>query len=97
MLILKQDHFDVPVGFRPIALCNVIYKIMSTIIVNRLKTILPILISPDQTRFDKGRQILDSIITTNKAIHSLHALKSKGMMMKLDLDKSYDCLSWTSL
>ena len=57
-LILKQDHSNVPAGFKPIALYNVIYKIMSTIMVNCLKPILPTLIYPKKTGFFKGRQSL---------------------------------------
>ena len=45
-LIPKQENFDEPSSFRTIALCNVIYKILSMIMVNRLKPILPSLISP---------------------------------------------------
>jgi len=61
-LILKLEKVDEPQGFRPIALCNVIYKIIATIMVNRLKSILLELISEEQTGFVKGRQIVDGII-----------------------------------
>ena len=64
--------------------------------VNRLKPILPTLISP-QIGFVQGRQILDGIVTTQEAIHSLKSLKSKGMMIKLNLSKAYDHLSWSFL
>jgi len=43
-----------PQGFRPIALCNVIYKIIATLIGKRLKPLLPNLILPDKTRFVEG-------------------------------------------
>ena len=88
-----MEKCDTPSGFRPIALCNVIYKILSTIMVNRLKPILPALISPEQTGFVKGRQILDGIITAQEAIHYLRQLKAKGMLIKLDLAKAYDSLN----
>ena len=55
-LIPKQQNADTLVGFRPISLYNVIYKILSTIMVNRLEPLLPTLISPEQTGFVKGRQ-----------------------------------------
>jgi hypothetical protein len=48
--------------FKPITLCNVSYKIMSKIIVNRLKPILKSLILPNQVGFFAGRQIWDNFI-----------------------------------
>ena len=96
-LIPKQENTDRPVGFHPIALCNVIYKILSTIMVNRLKPLLPSLISPEQTGVVTGRQILDGIVTAQEAIHSLKSTKTKGMLIKLDLAKAYDRINWPYL
>lgn len=62
--------------------------------VNRLKPILLNIISLEQTRFVKGRQILDGIVTIVVAMHSLKEKKIKGMLIKLDLSKAYDRLSW---
>ena len=95
-LIHKQENVDRPVGFRPIALCNVIYKILTTIMVNRLKPLLPLLISLEQS-FVTGRQILDGIVTAQEAIHSLKSIKTKGMLKKIDLAKAYDRINWSYL
>jgi len=57
--------------FHPIALCNVIYKVISKVIANRLKPLLPLLISPKQSGYIEGHQILDGIILTHEIIHSL--------------------------
>jgi hypothetical protein len=93
-LIPKEDKVENPNKFHPISLCNVIYKLISKIISNRLKPLLPSLISPEKTCFVEGRQILDSIILTHELIHSLHTSKKPGMLIKLDLSKAYDSLSW---
>lgn len=97
VLIPKTDHSEEPQGFRPISLYNVIYKIMATIMVNRLKPILPGLISQEQIGFFKERQIVNGIVTAQEAIHSLKSQKTKGVMIKLDLSKAYDRLSWKHL
>ena len=54
-LIPKEMGVDTPGKFRPIALCNVIYKIISKVISNRLKPLLLMLISLEQCGFLEGR------------------------------------------
>ena len=96
-LIPKENGTEDPGKFRPIALCNVIYKIITKVIANRLKPILPLLISPEQAGFVEGRQILDGIILVHETIHSLKQSKTPGMLLKLDLSKAYDKLNWNFL
>eukprot|EP00253_Pinus_taeda_P018242 PITA_18242 len=61
-LILKQDIAQTPDKFRPIALCNVVYKIISKVVANKLKPLLPTLVSGEQSGYVEGRQIIDNII-----------------------------------
>ena len=96
-LIPKTANSDTAQGFRPIALCNVIYKIISTLIAKRLKPILSSIISPEQTGFVEGRQILDGLVVSQEVVHSLKQKKEMGMMIKLDLSKAYDRLNWNYL
>eukprot|EP00253_Pinus_taeda_P015908 PITA_15908 len=56
--------------FRPISLCNSSYKLVSKIIANRLKNILPDIIPENQGGFIKGRNILDNIVLVQEAVHS---------------------------
>lgn len=62
--------------------------------VNRLKLILPDHISPKKTCFFKGCQITDGIIVAQEVIHSLKISRTPGMLIKLDLAKAFDRLSW---
>eukprot|EP00253_Pinus_taeda_P017898 PITA_17898 len=96
-LVPKVEEANTPEKFRPMALCNVIYKIISKVIANRLKMILPGIISQEQSGYVEGRQILDNILLAQEMIHSLHSRKVAGMLMQLDLSKAYDKVSWTYL
>ena len=93
-LILKEEQPSKPEKFRPIALCNMIYKFISKVIANRLKPLMPLLISPEQTGYVEGRQILDGIILTHEIIHSLKICKKPGMLLKIDLSKAFHRLNW---
>jgi hypothetical protein len=83
-----------PNKFHPISLCNVIYKIISKFIALRLKPLLPNLIVPEQSGYVEGCQILDSILLAHEVSHSLKVSKTIGMLIKLDMSKAFDKLSW---
>ena len=82
--------------FRPISLCNVVYKIIAKSLANRLKPHLPDYIDPAQQAFIEGRRISDNIIIAQEITHSF-ALKSweyHAFMLKIDLAKAFDRLEW---
>lgn len=76
--------------FWPISLENVIYKIISGILVWHLKPLMKSIIEPVQTWFVEGKQIMDGIIVAHEAVHSLKSWKTQGMIIKLDMSKAYD-------
>ena len=81
-------------NWRPISLLNVVYKIGSTCIANRLKNVLPSLINEDQTGFMKNRYIGDNIRLVYDLINYLQAKNKPGLLICLDFEKAFDSLSW---
>ena len=74
-----------------------VLKIITKVMANRLKPLLPGLVSQEQFGFVEGRKILDGIILTQEMIHSLKQTKIPGMLIKVDLAKAYDKVSWRFL
>jgi hypothetical protein len=99
VLIQKGDNPSSFKDFRPISLCNVVYKLISKVLVNRLRPILSRIVSPLQSSFIPGRSTKDNAIVLQEMIHHLRKKKSKkgDLILKLDLEKAYDRLDWRFL
>ncbi|XP_004292397.1 PREDICTED: uncharacterized protein LOC101292185 [Fragaria vesca subsp. vesca] len=85
--------------FRPISLCCTVYKIISKIIVDRVRPLLRKWISPNQVSFVPGRHISDNIMIAQELLHKCKSSKGvEGFMAwKVDLSKAYDKLNWNLL
>jgi hypothetical protein len=95
-LIPKCVGADCLSKFRPIGLCNTIYKVVTKIIVLRLRPLLDKLISPLQTAFVPGRKGIDNMIIVQELVHSLSLKKGLAgfVAIKIDLEKAYDRIEW---
>lgn len=97
-LIPKRPGASAISDFRPIALLNTIYKVISRLLVKRLKPILPSLIVPNQTAFVKDRLMVENTVLAAELVHGYHKRKGpKRITIKVDIAKAFDTLSWEFL
>lgn len=92
-LIPKIPNPEEVSHFRPISLCNVFYKIISKVLVNRLKLIMDSIITPYQNAFVKGRNITDNILLAHEIIDMIKKNRGKRDsfgVLKIDMSKAYD-------
>ena len=96
-LIPKTNHPTRMTELCPISLCNVTYKLISKVLANRLKTVMPSIISENQGAFTTERLISDNVLV---AYEFMHYLKNKKggkesfMSIKLDMSKAFDRVEW---
>ncbi|KAK6145965.1 hypothetical protein DH2020_019834 [Rehmannia glutinosa] len=96
-LIPKTDHSPTVADFKPIACCNVVYKVITKILASKLEYVVPKLIDPAQSMFISGRNIIDNIFSAQEIIEIMLESESPPDVIKVDLKKAYDTISWLFL
>ncbi|XP_060972489.1 uncharacterized protein LOC115717814 [Cannabis sativa] len=97
VLIPKKKTQTTMGDLRPIALCNVVYKIDAKVLANRIKPLVDQVISPTQSAFIPGCLISDNIMIAFEVMHYLKCKvhgKKGYMALKLDMSKAYDRVEW---
>ncbi|KAL9668951.1 hypothetical protein QQ045_006492 [Rhodiola kirilowii] len=92
----KKDAASVG-DYRPISLCSVAVKIITKVLANRLKSLLPEVISPYQSAFIKGRLISDNILIAHEIANTIRhksQLQEGYLSLKMDMSKAYDRMEW---
>lgn len=83
---------------RPISLSNFVNEIFSRISHERIKKVLPEIISKEQSGFIQGRNIAENILVVQEIITDIRKRgKIPNMVIKMDMIKDYDTVDWLFL
>lgn len=98
VLIPKKEISRGFTDFRPICLSYFINKIISRVLHGRIVEVVPKIISPNQLGFVKGRSIMENVLLAQEIIKDINMRKKYvNVVVKLDMDKAYDRVSWIFL
>jgi hypothetical protein len=96
-MIPKKDGAEQVKDFRPISLVHSFAKLITKMLANRLAKRLNELVSPIQSTFIKGRFIQDNFMLVQQTARLLHQQKLPRLLLKLDITKAFDSVSWPFL
>ena len=99
-LVPKTPFLENVNQFRPISQCDVIYKIIAKILVNRLKPFMDHLITPYQNAFIRERNISDNIMIAHEIFDLMGKKKGRKICfgaLKIDMSKAYNKVDWKFL
>ncbi|XP_072076837.1 uncharacterized protein [Arachis hypogaea] len=81
--------------FRPISMVGCVYKVISKVLVRKMRSVMPGLVGETQTAFVKGRKIHDGALIACETVHWLKMKREKAAIIKLDFQKAYDRVRWS--
>ena len=97
VLIPKKNQPEYITEYRPISLGNVVSRIISKVLANQIKQMLPNVISNSQSTFVPNRLIIDNTTIAFELLHRMRNRRKgkKGhMIVKLDISKANDRVEW---
>ncbi|XP_075102115.1 uncharacterized protein LOC142177432 [Nicotiana tabacum] len=99
VLIPKKKEVTTFSDLRPISLSNFSNKVISRVVHERLVKFLPSLISEEHAGFVKGRNLVENILLTQEIVTDIRLRTKAGpnVILKLDMTKAYDRISWLFL
>lgn len=97
LLLPKCPGADRIQDYRPIFLLNVLFKIFTKVVNNRPIVVADKVISPVQTAFIRGRNILDGVVILHETLHQSRVKRVEAVLFKVDFKKAYDKINWDFL
>ncbi|XP_060194976.1 uncharacterized protein LOC132624175 [Lycium barbarum] len=98
ILLPKKNSIETFADVRPISLSKFINKVISRMVQDKLECLLPSIISPNQFGFFKGRCIIENVLLTQKVVTDIRQRgKPANVVLKLDMEKTYNRVSWMFL
>lgn len=97
IMMAKKDNATQVGDYRPISVMNVVPKLISKLLANRLRGFLPHLISPNQTAFVQGQQIMENFNSTREILNHISKSGNSACFIKLDFAKAFDSVNWEYL
>ncbi|KAL2235456.1 UNVERIFIED_CONTAM: hypothetical protein Sindi_1277800 [Sesamum indicum] len=99
LALLPKVHTPMSVNdFRPISCCNVLYKIIAKLLVQKISVLLDKIVSPCQTAFIPGRSIGDNIMLAQELFSRYNQMRlPPRCALKVDIRKAYDTVEWDFL
>ncbi|CAN6228896.1 unnamed protein product [Urochloa humidicola] len=96
ILLPKKQGARTADAFRPISLQNCPMKLFTKVMANRLRSLIPAIVDPDQTGFIHGRSIAENFIYAADLLSCCHKRQVPTVILKLDFKKAFDSVEWVA-
>jgi hypothetical protein len=97
VLLPKRDDVITADGFRPISLQATVLKILYKMLTNRIQSIIPTLVTLDESGFIRGREITANFAYAAELVQCCHKRHVPTIVLKLDFRKAFDSVDWGAL